>query len=95
MFFNRKTPRGAPPISGDRRDELRRIAMDRLARYAAEDAARAASSAAGHVDTLRQARADGQLERLAPPGSREPAPKPFVDAEIGAALARLRPDRQS
>ena len=72
--------------------KLRRLALDRLARFAAEDAARAEALAAEVVDAARRARGDGRLERL----RRLPLldvvdSAPDAEAEIDAALERLRP----
>ena len=100
MFFRRKggSDGGA---AREKRPPLSQVAVDRLARYAAEDAARAAAANADLVDDARRTGATGPVERGTPPAAAAPPTGADVhaqpdaeidaalDAEIDAALRRL------
>ena len=93
MFFRRnKSDPGPTPT--ERTDAQRAAALERLTRFAAEDAARAAEEDAMRVDALRRAHPKALHERLAEADDGEATTGRPVDEEIADAVDRLGPQRR-
>ena len=88
MLFRRKT-HVSPHEDG--REVERRIALDRLAWFASEDAALSAERDAASVHARRRAAPEGDPERLADAGVADEMRSTALDAEIADAIDRLGP----